>query len=86
VDFTTARRAAAGEGVELLVNTDQCRFLLALGLAERLGEWTGSGIQDVKRRLAARTLVAPGGLGSTHRVLLFGRGVHGADGLLRALA
>ena len=32
-------------------------------------------LDTVKRRLAWKTLMAPGGLGSTHKVLIFGKGV-----------
>ena len=46
-----------------LAFVDQGSFLLSVGLAERLSaSATGSGLADVKRRLAARTLVVPGGL------------------------
>lgn len=86
VDFTAVRQAGLAEGVDQLAFADQTRFLLALGLAERLGGWIGRSIQDVRGRLAAMTLVAPGGLGSTHHALLLGRGVHDAGSLLRSPA
>jgi SAM-dependent MidA family methyltransferase len=52
---------------------DQTYFLRALGLTARLE--AGDGRDAVKARLAARTLIMPGGLGSTMKVMLFARGV-----------
>jgi SAM-dependent MidA family methyltransferase len=70
VDFTAvgcAARAAGATG-EWLV--DQTRLLLWLGLGQRLSAATGSGLADVKWRLAAKSLAVPHGLGGTHRALL----------------
>jgi hypothetical protein len=46
---------------------DQTYFLL--GLVESLD------MSDVRTRLALKTLVVPGGMGSTHKVLILGKGV-----------
>ena len=74
VDFTAITNAAVAAGLQRLAFLDQGSFLLSMGLAERLSaSAAGSGLADVKRRLAARTLVVPGGLASTHKALLFGR-------------
>lgn len=73
VDFSAVTAAARAAGLERLGVTDQGHFLLALGLADRLTQWSGSSLADVRRRLAARTLVVPGGLASTHHALLFCR-------------
>jgi SAM-dependent MidA family methyltransferase len=75
VDLTSLARAAEDEGLATLAVLDQTYFLLGLGLAERLAESTGDGPDDVRRRLALKTLMMPGGLGSTHKVMLFGREV-----------
>jgi SAM-dependent MidA family methyltransferase len=75
VDLTSVRRAAEAEGLITLAVMDQTYFLLGLGAVERLARTPGSGIADTKRRLALKTLLLPGGLGSTHKVMIFGRGV-----------
>ena len=76
VDFTSVRKAAEEEGLVTLGFLDQTYFLL--GLLD-LGIETEIGGNDAKRR-ALKTLVMPGGLGSTHKVLIFGRNV-GRPGL-----
>ncbi len=75
VDLTGVRLAAEREGLETLALLDQTYFLLGLGAADRLGDRTGDEVADLKRRLALKTLLLPGGLGSTHKVLVFGRAV-----------
>jgi SAM-dependent MidA family methyltransferase len=55
---------------------DQGYFLLALGLADELAT-EGASFAATRRRLALRTLILPGGLGSTHKVLVFGKQVQG---------
>lgn len=72
VNLTAVRQAAEEAGLHTLGMVDQTYFLLALGLAERLE--TGDDRHAVSRRLAARTLIMPGGLGSTMKVMLFARG------------
>ncbi len=66
VDFTSVRAAAEGEGLTTLGFLDQTYFLLGLLPASRNPQ---SAIRNLK------TLVMPGGLGSTHKVLMFGKGV-----------
>mgnify|MGYP006195705269 CR=1 FL=1 len=73
VDLTSVRRAAEEMGCTTLGVADQTYFLLALGLGEELAN-TGSSLAETKRRLALKTLLVPGGLGSTHKVLAFARG------------
>lgn len=82
VNLTAVRQAAEAAGLHTLGMVDQTYFLLALGLAERLE--TGDDRHAVSRRLAARTLIMPGGLGSTMKVMLFGRGLMAPS--LRGLA
>ena len=75
VDLTSLTQAAEDEGLAAIAALDQTYFLLGLGLAERLAESSGDAPGDLQRRLALKTLMMPGGLGSTHKVLIFGRGV-----------
>ncbi len=73
VDWTSVTSAAAAEGLDLLGLPDQTHFLLALGALDNPP--TGSDTRSIKHRLALKTLVVPGGLGSTHHVLLLGKQV-----------
>ena len=84
VDLTAVREAAERRGATTLGVLDQVYFLLGLGA---LDDSTGpgdsaadpppdaGGIAALRGRLALKTLLIPGGLGSTHKVLLFGKGV-----------
>jgi SAM-dependent MidA family methyltransferase len=74
VDFTTLRRTLEEEGLEILGIQDQTYFLLGLLDAEAMDVPTAS-IDHIKRRLALKTLLMPGGLGSTMKVLVAARGV-----------
>jgi len=67
VDFTSVRAAAEEEGLVTLGFMDQTYFLLAL-----VGDTAPSGL---RQRLALKTLTMPGGLGSTHKVLILGKNV-----------
>jgi SAM-dependent MidA family methyltransferase len=60
-----------------LGRVDQTRFLIELGAVERLqrAESTLSPVAALRRRLALKTLLVPGGLGSSHHVVLFGKNV-----------
>jgi SAM-dependent MidA family methyltransferase len=70
VDFTSLRAAAEGEGLTTLGFLDQTYFLLALSNPSNL-----SNLSNLKQRLALKTLLMPGGLGSTHKVLILSKGV-----------
>jgi SAM-dependent MidA family methyltransferase len=73
VDLTAVTQAAEAEGLATLGRLDQTYFLLGLAdLADSAGPPTAS---EHQRLRALRTLVLPGGLGSTHKVLVFGKGV-----------
>jgi SAM-dependent MidA family methyltransferase len=76
VNLTAVRDTAEGAGLRTLGLVDQTYFLLALGLAGRLD--TGDDRRAVSGRLAARTLIMPGGLGSTMKVMVFSAGLDGA--------
>jgi SAM-dependent MidA family methyltransferase len=68
VDFTSVRDAAEAAGLTTIAFLDQTYFVL--GLVE---EWTAVALAE--RSAALKTLMMPGGLGSTHKVMIFGKGV-----------
>jgi SAM-dependent MidA family methyltransferase len=70
VDFTSVRAAAEQHGCTTLGFMDQTYFLL--GVLETLGSIESLGLRE---RLALKTLIMPGGLGSTMKVLVLGKGV-----------
>jgi len=74
VDLTSIRRTAEALGCATLGMLDQTYFLLALGLAELAADGDSSRLAT-RRRLALKTLMLPGGLGSTHKVMVFAKGV-----------
>jgi len=74
VDLTSVRNAALAEGLDELGFMDQTKFLLGLGALDM----TNVGLSEpdaLRHRLAIKTLLVPGGLGSTHQVLLLGKQV-----------
>jgi SAM-dependent MidA family methyltransferase len=73
VNLTAISRAAESAGLVPMGTTDQTYFLLQLGIAARLPQ--GADAAAVATRLAAKTLLMPGGLGSTLKVLAFAKGV-----------
>lgn len=80
VDFTSLGRVAEEAGFQVLGLVDQTYFLLALGAAEVASEdWPQAArpapLATLIRRLAVKTLILPGGLGSTHKVLILAKGV-----------
>ncbi len=78
VDFTSIQRVAGDAGLTTLGLLDQTYFLLGLLDPSTLDPSTlgsGGSAAAVKRRLALKTLIMPGGLGSTMKVLLLAKGV-----------
>jgi SAM-dependent MidA family methyltransferase len=76
VDFTSLRAAAEGEGLTTLGFLDQTYFLLALANLDNPANLAAMGNPDnLGQRLALKTLLMPGGLGSTHKVMIFGKDV-----------
>lgn len=87
VDFSSLRAAAEEEGLAPLGLLDQTYFLMGiLGLAPALLSNSASslsspylssfsGPSNLLNRLALKTLLLPGGLGSTMKVLILGKGV-----------
>jgi SAM-dependent MidA family methyltransferase len=73
VDLTGVSLAGADAGLRLIGAVDQSYFLLGLGLAERLFENGGGTTAELKRRLALKTLLVPGGIGSSHKVMIFAK-------------
>jgi SAM-dependent MidA family methyltransferase len=68
VDFTSVRRAAEAEGMTALGFLDQTYFVLGL-----CSNWEPNRLAE--HAAALKTLMLPGGLGSTMKVLLLGKGV-----------
>jgi len=76
VDFTSIENAAHEEGLTTIGFLDQTYFLLGLaGAGGADGGISGVDASDMKTRLALKTLLMPGGLGSTHKVLILGKNV-----------
>lgn len=74
VDFTTAQAAARAAGLDVLGFLDQTYFLM--GLLESTDLTAGlAPAEQLRRRLALKTLLLPGGLGSTCKVLILGKNV-----------
>ena len=77
VDLTGIALAGRDAGLRLLGAADQAHFLLALSLTERLAGDDDGLLRSLARRLALKTLVMPGGLGSTLKVMVFAKSVDG---------
>jgi SAM-dependent MidA family methyltransferase len=71
VDFTSVRAAAEAEGMQTLGFLDQTYFVLGL-LPEIINHQSINNQQSAINNL--KTLMMPGGLGSTHKVLVLGKG------------
>jgi len=72
VDFTSVRAAAEDEGLVTLGFMDQTYFVLGILLGRGAADPSPVSLRE---SLALRTLLMPGGLGSTHKVLILGKGV-----------
>jgi SAM-dependent MidA family methyltransferase len=75
VDLTSVTRCAEHCGLRCLGSLDQTYFLLGLGSANIFSNQPDNSLDELKQRLAAKTLFMPGGLGSTHKVLVYAKGV-----------
>jgi SAM-dependent MidA family methyltransferase len=72
VDFTSVRAAAEAEGAATIALLDQTYFVLGLMEAWRAATKRPA---DHPAWRALKTLALPGGLGSTHKVLILGKDV-----------
>jgi len=83
VDFTSIRAAGEAEGLKTIGFLDQTYFLLGL-----IPHWANpanpanlenpenpENLENLGNLRKLKTLLMPGGLGSTHKVLIFGKGV-----------
>ncbi len=66
VDLTGRDARGRTAGLDVSRRLDQTYFMLGLGVTELEG-------LSLQQRLALKTLMLPGGLGSTHKVLIFGK-------------
>jgi SAM-dependent MidA family methyltransferase len=83
VDLTSIQCTAEELGCRTRGVLDQSYFLLALGLGE-MPDHTESTVAGIRRKLRIKTLMVPGGLGSTHKVMIFSKEVEA--GPLRGLS
>ena len=81
VDFTSVRAAAEAAGLTTIGLLDQTYFLLGIVSALEAAAQEGRAPALSLSKGALRTLVMPGSLGSTHKVLILGKGV-GAPSLI----
>jgi SAM-dependent MidA family methyltransferase len=87
VDFTSVQRTAEEAGLTTLAFLDQAYFLLGILGSQDSHSSPGArgaavaNLENLKTGLALKTLILPGGLGSTHKVLILGKGV-GAPSLV----
>ncbi|MBM3778347.1 MAG: hypothetical protein FJW23_08940 [Acidimicrobiia bacterium] len=75
VDLTSVRQVAERLGCDTLGVLDQTYFLMALAGLTESREGPGPIEMDAHDLRAFKTLILPGGLGSTQKVMLFGREV-----------
>jgi SAM-dependent MidA family methyltransferase len=74
VDFTSIAAAAEAGGAQVLGLLDQSYFLMGI-LSQGEQGAVNPGNLDLKSRLALKTLLLPGGLGSTMKMLVLGKEV-----------
>ena len=75
VNLTALRREAASRGLATLGLTTQDRFLIANGILEGLDGENGGPLAATKRRLQAKQLIHPGGMGTMFKVAVFSKGL-----------
>jgi len=73
VNFSALAHWGKKWGLDLTGFTDQTHFLLGLGILDLLSEEGGA--LGLKERLAAKTLLLPGGMGDTFKVLIQHKGL-----------
>ncbi|MCJ7546828.1 MAG: SAM-dependent methyltransferase, partial [Deltaproteobacteria bacterium] len=77
VDFTSLIMWGEEYGLKLTGLVPQYRFLLALGILERLAQLgNGKGEEEaLNERLTIKNLILPGGMGETFKVLIQHKGI-----------
>jgi SAM-dependent MidA family methyltransferase len=73
VNLTALRRAARAGGLTAVGAVDQCYFLMNLGMLDAVSR--DQTVAALRERLAAQSLLMPGGLGTTMKVLAFAKDV-----------
>jgi SAM-dependent MidA family methyltransferase len=74
VNLTVLRREAERIGLAMLAVTTQDRFLVAGGILEGMDDGDRS-LDALKRRLQAKQLIHPAGMGTTFKVAVFSKGI-----------
>jgi SAM-dependent MidA family methyltransferase len=80
VNLTALSDAATACGLSPLGTTTQDRFLIANGLLDGI-DGEGNDARAVRRRLRAKQLIHPDGMGRTFKVALFAKGLEAAPAL-----
>jgi SAM-dependent MidA family methyltransferase len=75
VNLTVLRREAEALGLHTAGITTQDRFLIANGILDGLDTDDGGPVAATKRRLQAKQLIHPDGMGRTFKVAVFTKGI-----------
>ena len=75
VNFTALSREARRAGMVELGTTTQDRFLVASGILDGLDDERQEGVAAVKRRLQAKQLIHPDGMGRAFKFAIFAKGM-----------
>jgi SAM-dependent MidA family methyltransferase len=75
VNLTALRREAEDLGLHVAGITTQDRFLIANGILDGLDGDDGGPVAATKRRLQAKQLIHPQGMGTTFKVAVFTKGM-----------
>ncbi len=73
VNFSALAHWGRKWGLDVTGFTDQAHFLLSLGILDLLSN--GGSVMDLHRRLSAKALLLPGGMGETFKVLIQHKGI-----------
>ena len=75
VNLTALRQEAKALGLHVAGITTQDRFLIANGILDGLDTEDGGPVAATKRRLQAKQLIHPDGMGRTFKVAVFSKGI-----------
>jgi SAM-dependent MidA family methyltransferase len=81
VNLTALRAEAGAAGLRMAGITTQGRFLIANGILDDLDGEEGGPLAATKRRLQAKQLIHPQGMGTTFKVAVFTKGLDWAPAL-----